>query len=40
MEDYSRRENDYIKQITSLKNNLIRVTAERNHYKTVYEETL
>lgn len=39
MEDYNRRENDYIKNITSLKSNLTRVTADRNHFKTVYEET-
>jgi chromosome segregation ATPase len=39
MEDYNRRENDYIKNITSLKGNLTRVTADRNHFKTSYEQT-
>jgi hypothetical protein len=39
MEDYNRRENDYIKQLTALKQNLTKVTSERNFFKTVYEET-
>jgi hypothetical protein len=40
MEDYNRRENDYIKNITSLKVNLTKVTADRNHFKTVYDEAV
>ena len=39
MEDYNRRENEYIKTITNLKFNLTKVTADRNHLKTLYEET-
>ena len=39
MEDYNRRENDYIKNITLLKMNLTKVTAERNYGKTVLQET-
>lgn len=39
MEDYNRRENDYIKQITTLKQTLTKVTAERNLFKVLSEET-
>ena len=39
MEDYNRRQNDYIKQITTLKQTLTKVTAERNLFKVISEET-
>ena len=38
MDDYNRRENEYIKNITNLKFNLTKMTADRNHFKTVYED--
>lgn len=37
MEDYNRRENEYIKTITSLKTTVTKLTADRNMFKTSYE---
>jgi hypothetical protein len=39
MEDYNRRENEYIKQITALKLSLTKMTNDRNKFRDLYEQT-